>query len=297
MSISLATKFAPYTDEIFKAESKLSLLTNTAFDWVGAHTVKIYKVSTVDMNDYARNVYAPAEGEDAPSAISRYGDLYDLSASTEEMLLTKDRSFIFNVDKMDTDETAGQVEAASALARQLRNVVVPEVDAYVYGKMVSGAGTKPIAKTLSKTDIYDDILAGSEELDNNEVPETERVLIVVPEVYTMLKQADVFDSNDIGADLRIKGVVGMIDGMVVVKVPAARLPENFGFMIAHPAATVAPVKLEDYSVHHDTVLSSGDIVTGRVVYDAFVLDNKAKAIYYQAMSPSGATGATGATGA
>ena len=27
---------------------------------------------------------------------------------------------------------------------------------------------------------------------------------------------------------------------------------------------------------------SGDIVTGRICYDAFVLDNKAKAIYYQA---------------
>ena len=27
---------------------------------------------------------------------------------------------------------------------------------------------------------------------------------------------------------------------------------------------------------------SGDVVTGRICYDAFVLDNKAKAIYYQA---------------
>lgn len=279
MAISLVTKFAPYTDELFKAESKISLLTNTEFDWIGAHTVKIYKVSTAGMNDYARNVYS--DDDPAYTAISRYGELYDLSASVEEMLLSKDRSFIFNVDKMDTDETAQQVEAASALARQIRNVVIPEIDTYVFNKMISGAGTTATAKALTIESIYADILAGSEALDDAEIPETGRVLVVVPEVYTLLKQSTAFDHTDIGADMRAKGVVGILDGMVVVKVPASRLPEKFGFMIAHPSATVCPVKLEDYTVHNDTVLSSGDIVTGRVVYDAFVLDNKADGIYYQ----------------
>ena len=73
----------------------------------------------------------------------------------------------------------------------------------------------------------------------------------------------------------------MIDGLPVVKVPASRLPDGFGFIIAHPSATVAPVKLEDFSVHDDTPLSSGSIVTGRICYDCFVLDNKKKGIYYQ----------------
>lgn len=282
MSIELATKYAPYADELFKAESKLSLLTNTDFDWTGAHTVKVYKVSTVAMNDYARNVYAPEQGEESAVTISRYGDLYDLNATTEEMILSKDRSFIFNVDKLDTDETSGQVESATALARELRNVVVPEVDAYVYGKMVAGAGTSAEATALTKTNVYDKILAGSEVLDDAEVPETARVLVVTPATYRLLKQATEFDATDIGADMRLKGVVGMLDGMAVVKVPAVRLPAKFGFMIAHPSATVAPVKLEDYGVHNDTVLSSGSIVTGRICYDAFVLDNKADGIYYQA---------------
>ena len=97
---------------------------------------------------------------------------------------------------------------------------------------------------------------------------------------TLLKQATEFDSTDIGADMKLKGVIAVLDGMSVVKVPASRLPENFGFMIAHPSATVAPVKLEDYGTHEDTVLSSGTIVTGRVCYDAFVLENKASGIYY-----------------
>ena len=72
--------------------------------------------------------------------------------------------------------------------------------------------------------------------------------------------------------MRARGIVAMLDGAMVVKVPAVRLPEKFGFMLAHPSATVAPVKLEDFGIHDDTPLSSGTIVTGRICYDAFVLD-------------------------
>lgn len=72
------------------------------------------------------------------------------------------------------------------------------------------------------------------------------------------------------------------DGAAVQKVPASRLPSKFGFMLCHPCATVAPLKLQDYRIHSDPPGISGSLVEGRVVYDAFVLQNKAKAIYYQA---------------
>lgn len=279
MSIALVKKYAPYTDELFKAESKISLLTNTDFDWTGAHTVAVWKIGTVPMNDYSRNRGSDYD-EESVATLSRYGKIIDLDAQTEEMMLTKDRSFIFNVDRLDEDETAGQVAAASALARELREVVVPEVDTYAYNVMVTKAGTKATAAALTKENVYTSILAGSEALDAAEVPDTERVLVVTPAAYTLLKQSTAFDSTDVGAEMKLKGVVGILDGMAVIKVPASRLPENFGFMIAHPSATVAPVKLEDYGTHNDTPLSSGTIVTGRISYDAFVLDNKAKGIYY-----------------
>ena len=279
MSIALVKKYAPYTDELFKAESKISLLTNTDFDWTGAHTVAVWKIGTVPMNDYSRNRGSDYD-EESVATLSRYGKIIDLDAQTEEMMLTKDRSFIFNVDRLDEDETAGQVAAASALARELREVVVPEVDTYAYNVVVTKAGTKATAAALTKENVYTSILAGSEALDAAEVPDTERVLVVTPAAYTLLKQSTAFDSTDVGAEMKLKGVVGILDGMAVIKVPASRLPENFGFMIAHPSATVAPVKLEDYGTHNDTPLSSGTIVTGRICYDAFVLDNKAKGIYY-----------------
>lgn len=279
MSVELTTKYAPQTDELFKAESKISLLTNTDFDWTGAHAIKLYKISTAPMNDYSRNRSTePADSE----GLSRYGKLLDLSATTEELLLKHDRSFIFNVDRLDEDETAGQLEAGTALARELREVVVPEVDTNVYSVMTTGAGHKPAAAALTKSNIYAAVLAASQALDDAEVPETERVLVVTPASYALLKQAVEFDHTEIGAEMRARGVVAMIDGAAVVKVPAIRLPSKFGFMLAHPSVTVAPVKLEDFGIHNDTPLSSGTIVTGRVCYDAFVLDNKKSGIYYQA---------------
>lgn len=275
MAIELATQFLPYVDEIFTTESKKSLLTNNDFDWTGAHTVKVYKVNTSAMNDYSRN---PAEGFTG----SRYGSIKDLDATTEEFTLSKDRSFTFAIDKLDQDETKQQLQGASALARQQREVVVPEVDTHVYSVMTEKAGTKPEAVTLTEENIYTEILKASNELDNAEVPETNRVLVVTPDVYLLMKKCkDITMETNIGNDMRLKGVVSNLDGALVVKVPAKRLPEKFGFMLAHPCATVAPAKLEEYKIHKDPPGISGDLVEGRICYDAFVLENKVKAIYYQ----------------
>ena len=228
------------------------------------------------MNDYDR------KGTGSGATGSRYGKVESLDATTEEFTLKKDRSFTFAIDKLDTDETAQQVKAASALARQQREVVIPEVDKYVYGVMCTNAGYKPEPVALTSGNIYDEIIKANKDLDNAEVPETGRYLVVTPDIYLLMKKSkDIVMETDISNELRVKGVIAMIDGTSVIKVPANRLPENFGFMVAHPCATVAPTKLEDYKVHEDAPGISGALVEGRIVYDAFVLENKAKAIYYQ----------------
>lgn len=280
MAISLVTQFLPYVDELFTTESKKSLLTNQDFSWTGAHSIKIYKIGTSEMTDYSRNPVPGFTG-------SRYGTIHDLDATTEEFTLKNDRSFTFAIDKLDNDETARQLAAASALARQVREKVVPEVDSYTYGVMCESAGTKPAALALAQENIFDEILNANNALDNAEVPETGRTLVVPPDVYTMMKRCrDIILETDIGADLRLKGVIALIDGATVIKVPAVRLPKNFGFMLAHPCACVAPTKLEDYKVHEDPPGISGSLVEGRICYDAFVLDNKVKAIYYQEQTPT-----------
>lgn len=287
MAINLVTQFLPYVDELFTTESKKSILTNNDFTWTGAHTVKVYKIGTADMNDYDRagdNVGATT-GEAGTVVWSRYGLVQGLDATTEEFTLTKDRSFTFAIDKLDKDETAQQLAGASALARQQREVIIPEVDKYVYQKMTTGAGTKPTALTLTSENIYDEILKGNTALDDAEAPESGRVLVVTPAVYLLMKQCpDITLNTEVGADMLLRGVIASLDGLAVQKIPASRLPSDFGFMIAHPVATVAPTKLEEYKMHEDPPGISGTLVEGRIVYDAFVLDNKKMAIYYQAVT-------------
>ena len=250
MAIDLVEKYLPYVDELFTTESKKELLTNKDFAFKGAHIVKIYKISTGKMNDYGRS--GPDSGN-----WSRYGAVESLNATTQTCTLSKDRSFTFAIDALDSDETGDSLEAATALARQVREVVIPEVDTISCNKL----------------------------LDDEQVPETGRVLVVTPATYLLMKQCkDITMETDIGNDMRIRGVIANLDGLTVIKIPASRLPEKFGFMVAHPCATVAPTKLESYITHHNPPGINGDLVEGRVVYDAFVLDNKKKAICYQELS-------------
>lgn len=289
MAINLATKFNGYVDEKFATESKTSLVTNQDFDWTGAHTVKVYKVSTAAMGDYDRagagvEITSEVDGETVTQTVfpSRFGPIQGLNATTEEFTLNNDKSFTFAVDKLDNDETLQAVEAASALERQLREVVIPMIDSYVFGVLATNAGTKPDAVVLTADNIMDKILAASNALDDAEVPETERVLVVTPDTYMLMKKSgDIIMDTEIGQNMRLKGIVSNLDGAFVMKVPASRLPENFGFMLVHPCACVAPKKLEDYRIHTDPPGISGDLVEGRVCFDAFVLDNKVKAVYYQ----------------
>lgn len=285
MAIELVEKFLPYVDEQFSTESKKEHLTNQDFSFTGAHSVKIYKISTGKMNDYGRS--GPS-GENW----SRYGAVESLNATTERQQLTKDRSFTFAIDSLDEDETEGQLEAATALARQMREVVIPEVDTYTLGVMCERAGNKPEAVKLAASSIYDMIFDANSALDDAEVPDLGRVLVVTPATLLLMKTSK--DNNGRYQDMisavldeskRRVGFVGNLDGLDVLKVPATRLPENFGFMVAHPCATVAPTKLESYKTHDNPPGINGALVEGRICYDAFVLENKAKAIYYQENKP------------
>ena len=101
-----------------------------------------------------------------------------------------------------------------------------------------------------------------------------------PKFYKLIKLDPTFVKNsDLGQEITIKGQVGMIDGLPVVLTPTSRLPQNVEFIIAHPVATPSPIKLEDYKIHDNPPGINGKLVEGRIRYDAFVLDNKKKAIY------------------
>lgn len=221
------------------------------------------------MNDYGRNTEGTA----------RYGTVKDLSTAEQEVAMEKDRSFTFAIDKMDEDETLGALNAGTALARQINEVVIPESDKYVYAKMVTNAGTTA-TETLTSENTYDALATGNAVQDEASVPEQGRIAIFNPIAYKNLKADEkaVLDT-EVGQEMRIKGVVGEMDGTLIQKVPARLLPANVNFILAHPVATTFAVKLAEYKIHEDAPGVSGSLVEGRVYYTAFVRNNKKSAIY------------------
>ena len=105
MAINLVEKYLQQVDELFKNESKRSLVTNQDYSFDGANSVRIYKVGTAAMNDYDRA---------GVTAGSRYGKPETLTAVTETYALPEDRSFSFVIDRLDMDETGAVLEAGPA---------------------------------------------------------------------------------------------------------------------------------------------------------------------------------------
>jgi len=279
MAINLVTKFSPLVDERFEVESKTSLVTNKDYDFVGAHTIKIYSVATAPMYNYGRNADI-GNNTSQSQVLSRYGLIEDLATETQEVSMEKDRSFIFSIDKMDQDETLQALNAGSALARQLREVVIPEVDTYTYKKMADNAGKTVYSQSITKSNAYEKLTDATEYMDEKKVPADGRVVICTPAFYKLLKQ----DSNavletEIGENMRIKGVIANMDGMTIQKVPSTLLPTNTNFIVAHKVATTQAIKLAEYETIDGGALVSGKIVKGRIYYTAFVRNNKKNAIY------------------
>ena len=71
-----------------------------------------------------------------------------------------------------------------------------------------------------------------------------------------------------------------MDGCKIVRVPSAKLPSGCAFLIAHKIAATAPKQLEEYKTHNNPPGISGWLVEGRVIYDCFILNEKADGIYY-----------------
>lgn len=268
MSIDYAKDYSGVVDERFAEVSKTDGFVNKDFDFVGAKTVSIQTVGVATMNDYDR----VGNG-------SRYGSIETLSVASQEMTMKKDRSFTFAIDKMDNDETKRALEAGKALKRQIDEVVTPEIDTYRFAEMVKAAKTTK-TEALTAINIYDMITEASEKLDEEKVPTVGRQIAVNPATFKLMKQSkEIVMNTEIGQELRMKGIIAEIDGMYVTKVTSKTLGTNVGFIVAHPSATTAPIKLAEYKVHQDAPGVSGELVEGRVYYDAFVLNNKKCAIY------------------
>ena len=265
-----ASKYAKSVDERFHRESQAMLALNNDYKFTGVQTVQVYSLPVVAMKDYQR------------SGANRYGNPDDLSTNVQTLTVTRDRSFTFVIDKGDKIQSQMVSDAGKALSRQLREVCVPEFDTYVFKTLAEAAAQRgaTASTAITKSNAYEMFLGGMEYLGNHNVPDKGRVCFCSYRFANLLKQDSAFMTyGDKTQEKLAKGVIGEVDGCRIVKVPASRLPAGTAFIITHPMAATAPKQLEDYKIHDNPPGISGWLVEGRLIYDCFVLNEKADAIY------------------
>lgn len=277
LGYNLAEKYSDKVAERFKMQSLATGFTNRDYNWTGVKTLWVYSIPTVALSNYGRH-----GGLFGSSGASRYGSITDLQDTAQELTVSQDKSFTFVIDKGDKMDSMNVRDAGKALRREIDEVIVPTQDKYTFAKLGSAAVANSMSATasLTKANAYEKFLAGQAALDNKNVPAGGRIAAVNATTLALLKQDSAFVlASEMGQKIKINGVVGEIDGVKIVKVPDNYLPTNCAFIITHPSVTVKAEKLADYKIHTDPPFISGNLVEGRVYYDAFVLDAKKDGIY------------------
>ena len=268
---NLAERYSTVVDERFVRESQSMLALNNDYEFKGDKTVKVYSIPIVPMTDYVRN------------GMARYGTPTDLSRNVQTMTVTKDRAFTYIIDAGDKIQSEMVSDAGKSLSRQLTEVWVPEFDTYVFKTLAQSAidHGNYASTALDKSNAYAAFLAGMERLGDRNVPDKGRVAFCTYRFANLLKQDPAFMRyGDQSQDMILKGVIGEVDGCKIVKVPSSRLPAGAAFLITHPVAATAPKQMEEYRIHDNPPGISGWLIEGRFIYDCFVLNEKADAIYY-----------------
>lgn len=275
-TINLASKYAQAAQERFYKDSftQSSFSKNMDMEFTGVRTVKVYDIDTAPLNDYTR------------SGSNRYGTPQELTDNLQEYIMTQDKAFTYTIDKGNAQEQFNVKQAGSSLKRQLREVVTPYIDRYRMIQWAKNAGTiVALTAEPDKSTIAGLIMDGTVALDEALAPSDGRTLYITAKYYKALKLCDEFITVEkLGEKALARGIVGEFDGMPVKKIPSSYMPENVYFMIVMKDSAISPMKLNDYKIHSDPPGISGDLVEGRVIFDAFVKGTKAMGIYVAAKS-------------
>ena len=269
MAINLAKYYVGLLDEAYKLASVSGDLTAPAtMIRAGANAKEIlYPVMTVTgLGDYSRS--------------SGYTD-GAVNLEWKTAAFDYDRGTKIAVDVMDNAESMN-LAFGMAGGELIRTQVAPEGDAYTFAKLCAGAGHK-IAATLSTVANFMDALqACKTQMDEDEVPESERYLYVTPTLYNMTLRLENYQNRE------------LLDSFAkVVRVPQSRFysaidlqdgsNDNFGYVkhVSTGLSDAAGVDINFLVVHKPAVMKFDKHVASDVIRAAGNPDMDADIIKYR----------------
>ena len=177
----------PLLDEVYKEASKTAVLDgNPELARAGANANELI-IPMLDMQglgDYSRN------------------DGYvsgDVTLTNQTVPCNFDRGRMFMVDNMDNAESAGL--AFGMLAGEfIRTKVVPELDAFRFATYAGKTGISKVsagATLANGGDVITALRAGTNQMDEDEVPMENRFLFITPTLLGMVQDLDTTKSREV----------------------------------------------------------------------------------------------------
>ena len=186
----------------------------------GGNEIKVPKVSLQGLGDYDRD-NGFAQGS--------------VSYVYQTLTMGQDRGRTFQLDAMDVDETNFISAAGTVMGEFQRTKVVPEIDAYRYSKIATGAISKNKATggyTPSTSDILTKLKSDIEKVLDIAGDGAQLVITMAIPTATILessseisKKLDVTDFTSGAFNTKVKS----IDGNPIIKVPSGRMKTAYTF--------------------------------------------------------------------
>ena len=275
-TITLAEKFVPVIDGIYKKASLTSVLdATTQPDFSGVNTVKVMKVTTTGLGDYSKeNGYAAGNA----------------TLEWESLKLEEDRSAQLTVDRMDNEETLGQA-FGMIMNEFIRVNVAPETDAYRFAKYASASGIGKASGSLADGEaVVKALRAAITAMDEAEVPAEDRYLFITPTLFGLVQDLDTTKSKEV-----LKKFAGIIEvpqsrfytgitlnsGTDAWGFAKATTAKDINFLAVAKSAVTQATKMALPKVFDPDTNQSKDawLFQYRLYHDAFTYENKASGIY------------------
>lgn len=237
-TIALAKQYTPLLDEVYRAASVTEdLISGSDLIRAGVNANEIIypQIEVTGLGDYDRN--------------SGYTD-GSVSVVWKSAAYNYDRGTKISVDSMDDEESFG-IAFGQASGELIRTRVAPEGDAFVFAQL---AGTEGISVAEAAT--YADaaeflaaLIAAKNRMDEDEVPEEDRVLYATPTLLNGVMALDTTKSREILAAFsarkavpqsRFYTAIDLLDGKTAGEEAGhfrkAETGKDINFMIVHRPA-------------------------------------------------------------
>lgn len=223
--------------------------------YLNGRTFTVLETNEAELVDYQRN------GNNT---------ITSLKADETSYVLDIEKYWGLQIDDLDVQDINEEVEQYQ-VAKQTNKVVAPYLDKIRFATLIGNAA-KNVLPVADKE--YDAVLDASIELDEISANER-RILFVTPTFYKGIKKQIVsLPQGDTSGDALFKGVVGELDGALVIKVPNKILntgTNEVSAILTVENALVSPVQVDKFESGRNGAGKFGVYIQQLLYTGAFVL--------------------------